>query len=167
MFARAVAATIAPTHPLRRNDMSTMVSPSAARVRNQRVWTESAERLYSGRIDEFLELWREDGRYEVAYPIAGFPAAVEGREALGALFAGFGAAARSIAVHEVRFHQTDDPDVAFVEERMVAELHDGGRYENRLVMRVTFRDGLIAEVLEYYGEVAHRDLLRRLGLVGG
>ena len=30
-------------------------------------------------------------------------------------------------------------------------------------MRVTFRDGLIAEVLEYYGEAAHRDLLRARG----
>jgi ketosteroid isomerase-like protein len=147
--------------------MSTTISPSAARVRNQRVWTESAELLYAGRIDEFLGLWSEDARYEVAYPIADFPAAIEGREALGALFAGFGAAASSIAVHDVRFHQTDDPDVAFVEERMVAELRDGGRYENRLVLRVSFRDGLIAEVLEYYGEAAHQDLLRRLGRVGG
>ena len=30
---------------------------------------------------------------------------------------------------------------------------------------VTFRDGLIAEVFEYYGEQAHEGLLRRLGLV--
>ena len=48
---------------------------------------------------------------------------------------------------------------------MTAELHGGGTYENRLIMRVTFRDGLIAEIVEYYGERAHEDLLRRLGLV--
>ncbi len=50
-----------------------------------------------------------------------------------------------------------------VEERMVAELADGDRYENRLVIRVTFRDGRIAHMLEYYGQFAHRDLLRKLG----
>ena len=72
-------------------------------------------------------------------------------------------AARSIAVHDVRFHQTDDPDVAIIEERMVAELADGSRYENRFIIRATFRDGRIAEMLEYYGQFAHQDLLRRLG----
>jgi hypothetical protein len=33
------------------------------------------------------------------------------------------------------------------------------------VMRVSFRNGLIAEIFEYYGEKAHEDLLRRLGVV--
>ena len=47
---------------------------------------------------------------------------------------------------------------------MTAELHDGGRYENDLCLRVTFRDGRIASIFEYYGERAHEDLLRRLGL---
>jgi hypothetical protein len=46
---------------------------------------------------------------------------------------------------------------------MVADLIDGGRYENRLVIRVTFRDGLLAELLEYYGYREHEELLRRLG----
>jgi ketosteroid isomerase-like protein len=62
----------------------------------------------------------------------------------------------------VRFHATDDPEVAFVEERMTAELHDGSGYENELCMRVTFRDGRIASIFEYYGERAHEDMLRRL-----
>ena len=53
--------------------------------------------------------------------------------------------------------------VAFVEERMTAELHDGSGYENDLCMRVTFREGRIAEIYEYYGERAHEDMLRRLG----
>ena len=81
----------------------------------------------------------------------GMPAVIEGRDALGALFGGFGAAATSIEVQDVTFHQTDDPRVAIVQERMVAELHGGGRYENLLIIVVTFRDGLIAEMFEYYG----------------
>ena len=63
----------------------------------------------------------------------------------------------------MRFHQSDDPDVAFVEERMVADLAAGGRYENLLVIRVTFRDGLIADMYEYYGQVAHQALAHSLG----
>jgi ketosteroid isomerase-like protein len=136
---------------------------TAARERNQAAWKASAALLYAGQVEEFLAYWHEDARYEVAYPIAGMPAVLEGREALGALFTGFGAAAERIEVHDVRFHQTADPDIAFVEERMVADLVGGGRYENLLVIRVTFRDGLIAEMFEYYGERRHEELLRSLG----
>jgi ketosteroid isomerase-like protein len=88
---------------------------------------------------------------------------VEGRDALRQLFGTFAAAAAKIGVLDVRFHQTDDPAVAFVEERMVADLHGGGRYENTLVIRVTFRGELIQEIFEYYGQVAHQALARGLG----
>ena len=94
----------------------------------------------------------------MAYPVAGLPAVVEGHEQLRELFAGFAALAAWIGVDDVRFHATADPDVAFVEEHMTAELHDGRRYENDLCLRVTFRDGLIASIFEYYGERAHEEL---------
>lgn len=45
---------------------------------------------------------------------------------------------------------------------MVAELNDGGTYENKLVLRVTFEDAKIRDIHEYYGEVAHRALIARL-----
>jgi ketosteroid isomerase-like protein len=44
------------------------------------------------------------------------------------------------------------------------DLVDGGRYDNRVIMRVTFRDGLIAEMLEYYGAHQFENLLYRLGI---
>ena len=136
-----------------------------AQSQNEQLWHRASAFLYEARVDEYLDCWHESGRYEVAYPIGEFPASVSGKPAIGELFAGFGAAAESISVEGVRFHQTTDPDVAFVEETMTAELRGGGTYVNRLAMRVTFRDGLIAEVFEYYGEQAHEGLLRRLGLV--
>jgi ketosteroid isomerase-like protein len=89
---------------------------------------------------------------------------VEGRAAVTRMFAGLIAAAERIEVDDVRFHQTEDPDVAFIEEHMVIDLTDGGRYENRIVMRVTFRDGLIAEMLEYADPRPTEELLRRLGV---
>ncbi|MFG1703623.1 nuclear transport factor 2 family protein [Nonomuraea sp. M3C6] len=136
---------------------------AAARARNEDVWNRSSKLLYAGEIDEFISHWCDDASYEAALPVPGLPAVITGREALHAAFSGLVAGARSIAVHDVRFHQTDDPEVAIVEERMVAELADGGSYENRLVIRVTFRDGRIAGMLEYYGQFAHQDLLRKLG----
>jgi ketosteroid isomerase-like protein len=134
------------------------IAPSA----NEAVWHAAGAALYAGDVETFLTHWQPDGRYEVAYPIAGMPSAVEGHDRLRELFAGFAALTAWIRVDDVRFHATADPAVAFVEERMTAELHDGSGYENDLCMRVEFRDGRIASIFEYYGERAHEDMLRRL-----
>lgn len=133
-----------------------------ARVRNESTWRASALALYAGDIPGFLDHWVAEPRYAVAYPIEGVPAVVEGRQAFLGLFGGFAAAAETIEVHDVEFHQTIDPDVAIVQERMVAVLKDGGTYENLLVIRVRFDGGRIRDMLEYYGEVAHANLLHRL-----
>ncbi len=134
-----------------------------ARARNEATFRASAVAMYAGDIETFLEYWTADGRYEVAYPVPGVPAVVEGHDTFRQLFGGLTSAAREIRVHDVHFHQTVDPNVAFVEEKMVADLHGGGRYENTLALRVTFRDGLIREIFEYYGEVAHADFVAGLG----
>jgi ketosteroid isomerase-like protein len=49
---------------------------------------------------------------------------------------------------------------------MSAQLNDGGRYENDLCLRVTFRNGRIAAIFEYYGERAHEQLVQRFGVAG-
>jgi ketosteroid isomerase-like protein len=142
---------------------STISAPAvlaSARARNESAWRAAAIALYAGDVDQFLTHWTSSPRYAVAYPVDGIPAVVEGRDEFRALFGGFAAAASTIEVHDVRFHQTDDPRVAIVEERMVAELHNGFRYENLLIIRVSFLDGLISDMFEYYGEIAHQAMLR-------
>jgi ketosteroid isomerase-like protein len=134
----------------------TTLTPTA----NEQTWNASGAALYGGDIDAFLAHWQPDGRYAVAYPIAGLPPAVHGHDQLRELFSGFATLAEWIRVDDVRFHATADPDVAFVEEHMTAGLRDGRTYENDLCLRVTFRDGLIAEIFEYYGERAHEALAR-------
>jgi ketosteroid isomerase-like protein len=141
-----------------------MTSSTVLPTANEAVWHASGAALYAGDIDAFLTHWQPDGRYEVAYPVAGLPPVVAGHAALRELFAGFASLTTSIRVDDVRFHPTTDPDVAFVEEHMTAELHDGGRYENDLCLRVMFRAGRIASIFEYYGQHAHDGLARRLGL---
>lgn len=131
-------------------------------ITNELNWHAAGAALYAGDIDTFLGHWQPDGRYEVAYPIAPFPPVVTGHGELRMLFSAFGAHASEIRVDGVRFHETADPDVAFVEEHMTAELHDGSTYANDLCLRVTFRDGRIAEIFEYYGERAHAALIERV-----
>ena len=142
-----------------------MTTTTSTTTTNEAVWHASGVALYAGDLDAFLTHWQPDGRYEVAYPVAGVPPVVEGHAALRELFTGFGMLAASIRVDDVRFHQTTDPDVAFVEEHMTAELHDGSTYANDLCLRVTFRDGRIAEIFEYYGQRAHEELVERFAAV--
>jgi ketosteroid isomerase-like protein len=144
---------------------TTATNPStlaAARARNEATWHQTSSLYYAKRVEDSLAFWREDSRYEAAYPVAEWPAVVEGRDALMAMFTAMVSPAKHIEVHDVRFHQTDDPDVVFVEERMVAELFDGARYDNHNILRLTFTDGLIAEMYEYTGQLALLELLSRL-----
>jgi ketosteroid isomerase-like protein len=137
----------------------------AARERNETLWNDWHDHIAAGRVEEAFELWADDGRYQVVYPIEGMPPVIEGREALHAVFSGFAAALSNVDRSEVRFHQTLDPEVAIAEYRLRADVVDGTTYDNRLILRFTFRDGRFAEVVEYYGEIAHTALLRRLGAV--
>jgi ketosteroid isomerase-like protein len=141
-----------------------MTTPTIAPTANETVWHAAGAALYAGDVDTFLGHWQPDGRYEVAYPVAGLPPAVDGHAGLRELFRGFASLTTWIRVDDVRFHATADPDVAFVEERMTAGLLDGSRYENDLCMRVTFRDGRIASIFEYYGQSAHEELVRRIAI---
>jgi ketosteroid isomerase-like protein len=148
--------SITTTHPV--------AALEAARERNEALWHEWHDRFAAGRIEDAFDLWTDDGRYEVVYPLDGVPPVVEGREALIGVFGGFEQAIAHWGREDVHFHQTLDPDVAIVEYRIRAEIVDGSVYDNRLILRFTFRDGRFAEVLEYYGEIAHGALMGRLGV---
>jgi ketosteroid isomerase-like protein len=172
MFVAGTAGSVVPEkpHPIEslEDDMNTTTATApdlaTARARNEATWRSAAVALHAGDIEEFLAHWTTEPRYSVAYPVDGIPPSVEGRDQFRALFGGFGAATTHIEVQDVRFHQTDDPDIALVEERMVADLVGGGRYENLLVIRVTFCDGLIADMYEYYGQFAHQAMVNSLGV---
>src|SRR3954454_9099135 len=112
-----------------------------ARQRNETLWNDWHELIAAGRVADAFDLWTEDGRYQVVYPVEGMPPVVEGRDALMAVFGGLAEAMTSPAREDARFHQTLDPDGAIVEYRMRAELVDGSVYDNRLILRFTYRDG--------------------------
>src|SRR3954447_2328096 len=134
----------------------------AARERNLRVWTQYTASFEARDLDGCMALWDPDGRFAVAYPQDGFPSEVRGAEQLSALLGGFLAAVEHLEQRDTVLHQTTDPDIAFLEFSWHAKLNDGSAYVNRFVSSVTFRDGRLYAVLEYYGERAHAELLDKL-----
>jgi ketosteroid isomerase-like protein len=141
---------------------ATTADLAAARERNEATWRRQTELLFAKHVAEAFAHWHADARYEAAYPVDGLPAIVEGRDAIAQMFAALVSLGERIESLDFRFHQTDDPAVVFIEERFLMHLTGGGRFENRVNMRVTFRDGRIAEMLEYADRRAVEDLLRRL-----
>jgi ketosteroid isomerase-like protein len=145
--------------------ISAMTTIETTPTVNERTWFAQQRHLEAGDMDAWADLWAPDGRMRVAYPIAGVPPELEGRETIKALMTGFASAVDGIAYREATFHPTLDPDVAFAEHLLHVDLPGGGAYENRYAMRLRFRDGLLLELVEYYGERAHEDFLRALGVI--
>ena len=90
----------------------------------------------------------------------GAPSVVRGRPALLATWQGLGAAVRHAAYHQLAFHQTVDPDVAFVERRMDLTLRSGQVVSMSALDRVRFRDGRIAELTEHLRPGEHERVVR-------
>jgi hypothetical protein len=93
-----------------------------AHERNEGLLGRGARSYYAKRVEDALAHWHEDARWEAAYTVTGLPGVVEVRAALTEMIAGLVAIAERVEVHDVRFNQTDDPDVAFIEERMTLDL---------------------------------------------
>ena len=168
MFGAAAAGSVVPDKPTRsihggrhdHHDHHRHPDLAAARARNEATWRAAAVALYAGDIEEFLAHWTAEPRYSVAYPVDGIPPTVEGRDQFRALFGGFGAAAdpasRSTTCASTR---PTTPTSRSSRSAWSPTSSAAGSYENLLAIRVTFRDGLIADMYEYYGQVAHQAMV--------
>ncbi len=136
-----------------------------AERRNEKVWREHGRLFSAKRFEEWVELWDPEGRFVVMYPVEGIPATIEGRDALLANFGGLAGAVGDIRVSTTEFGQTTDPDVAYVEYAMHMDLPDGGAYDNRMAGRLTFRDGRLLEIREYYNYPNYERFLMDIGVL--
>ncbi len=85
------------------------------------------------------------------------------REEIRQRFAAGAAARRYTAVHDVRVHETADPDVLVIEYAIDGtRVADGGQFTMRFVMVLTFRDGLIVHSRDYTDPIAGARALGRL-----
>ena len=121
---------------------------AAAAAANEATWGEAMRRLCALRFADALELWVDDPCVRLVGAAPGAPSVVRGRAALLATWQGLGAAVRHAAYHQLAFHQTVDPEVAFVERRTDLTLRSGPVVSMSALDRVRFRGGRIAELTE-------------------
>lgn len=129
---------------------------------NGHIWNEYGRLFRSKRLDEWAQLWTEDGRFVVVYPLPGTRGVIEGRDALAATFGRLAASIGAVTFTEEQYQPTADPEVVWVEYHIHIDLLDGGTYDNEIASRLTFRDGLLAELKEYYGFAQYEAFAQRL-----
>lgn len=148
---------LVPDRPAAGVATSDLVAVAAA---NEATWGEAMRRLCALRFADALELWADDPCVRLVGAAPGTPSVVRGRPSLLATWQGLGAAVRHAAYHQLAFHQTVDPDVAFVERRLDLTLRSGQVLTMSSLDRVRFSDGRIAELTEHLHPGEHERVVR-------
>lgn len=92
---------------------------------------------------------------------AGAMRVFDGREQVLAYFAGASQAIPEVAFEELEITLANDGAVAFVETRGDMRLADGREYRNLYVWRLSFEDGRIVEIVEYFNPVTAAEAFGR------
>ncbi|MEU7282377.1 nuclear transport factor 2 family protein [Streptomyces sp. NPDC045431] len=132
----------------------------------------SLELLSTGRVEEWVGLFAEDGVLEFPYPAWGFPSRMQGREELLAQMTMFGQQLK-VAFSEPEFYAAGEDGLviaAFTGEATL--LATGGQYTQTYLSVVRFEDGRITLYRDFWnpwlvmeaagGEIAWKQALQAL-----
>ncbi|MEV5545664.1 nuclear transport factor 2 family protein [Streptomyces sp. NPDC052309] len=115
------------------------------------LYRHSLRLLLDKNIPDWVALWAEDGVMEFPFAPEGWPARLEGREAVAAYMRHY---PDHIDLHDfpdVRIHRTADPEVIVVEMRGVGRLVEtGAPFDATYIAVVTVREGRIAHYRDYW-----------------
>ena len=119
------------------------------------LYRHSLRLLLDKNIPGWVGLWAEDGVMEFPFAPDGWPARLEGREAIAAYMRDYPDHIDLHDVPELRIHETTDPEIIVVEMRGVGRLVEtGSPFDMTYIAVVTIRDGHIASYRDYWNPLA-------------
>jgi ketosteroid isomerase-like protein len=127
-------------------------------------WHRYATAFMARDFERWGDLWAEDGRYVIAFPLPGTPAALEGRATIVDAMRTMLDRTGPMRFVDASVHETREAGVFFVEYRLQVDAVGGATFENRVCARVTVHEGEITELLEYYDPGAYQRFVRGLNL---
>jgi uncharacterized protein len=105
--------------------------------------------------DHYFDTIADDAVFEFRYIFPGWPQTVNGRDALMALYAGYG---KSIVLHgadALVVHPSQDPRVVIIEYDVHGKIvATGASYDNRFISVVTIEDRKIVHWRDYMDSLA-------------
>jgi len=105
--------------------------------------------------DHYFEAIADDAVFEYRYVFPGFPSKIEGREALMALYSGYGDSTVLHSGDALVVHRSQDPRVLIIEYEVHGEkLATGNSYDNRFISVVTIENRKIVHWRDYMDSLA-------------
>ena len=105
--------------------------------------------------DHYFEAIAADAVFEYRYVFPGFPTKVEGRDALMALYSGYGDSTILHSGDALVVHRSQDPRVLILEYEVHGKkIRTGKAYDNRFISVVIIEDRKIAHWRDYMDSLA-------------
>ena len=105
--------------------------------------------------DHYFDTIADDAEFEFRYHFPGWPQTLRGRDALMALYAGYG---HNIVLHgadELVVHRSQDPRVVIIEYDVHGKIvATGSSYDNRFISVVTIEGRKIVQWRDYMDSLA-------------
>ncbi|MGW0790145.1 nuclear transport factor 2 family protein [Streptomyces sp. NPDC002911] len=119
------------------------------------LYRHSLRLLLDKNIPGWVGLWADDGVMEFPFAPDGWPARLEGREAIAAYMRAYPDHIDLRDFPELRIHETTDPEIIVVEMRGVGRLVESdSAFDMTYIAVVTIRDGRITSYRDYWNPLA-------------
>lgn len=105
--------------------------------------------------DHYFETIADDAVFEYRYVFSDFPTSIKGRDALMALYSGYGDSTVLHSADALVVHRSQDPRVLIIEyEVHGTKIPSGRAYDNRFISVVTIEDRKIVHWRDYMDSLA-------------
>jgi ketosteroid isomerase-like protein len=105
--------------------------------------------------DHYFEAIADDAVFEYRYVFPGFPSKIKGRDALMALYSGYGDSTVLHSGDALIVHRSQDPRVLILENEVHGKkVSTGNSYDNRFISVVTIEDRKIVHWRDYMDSLA-------------
>jgi hypothetical protein len=126
----------------------------AANADAEAVIEEFLDALEAMSMERFLKVWHDDGVQIMPYAPEGFPARLEGKEAIRQQYGSLPKDYKSMRFPDRIFHFTNDPNRVWVEFRGEIQIKVTDKsYNSTYVCLFTLCDGRIIEYKEYFNPI--------------
>lgn len=127
-------------------------------------WDDYKTYVYAMDMEGWATLWHPESTVRTGYHMPGIPPIISGQEHIKQYMTQLVGNAQRTEYFDDQWHQTVTPNVAFVEHGVAVIKNDHEIYRNHVVKRMTFKDGLLYEMVAYYDTLAHMDYMKRIGV---
>jgi ketosteroid isomerase-like protein len=117
-------------------------------------YSDLARKFYSllgqKNLDEWIQLWHEDGKILIPYPPEGFASTIEGKNAIHEAFKGLLGNFETFESTITNVYSDTNSDAVCIEYTNHATIVGGTVYTNTNIAVFRFNDGLISEYHDYF-----------------